>query len=445
MTRSIQRRDVLKVVGAAGVAGIAGCTTDEPEDDDGADDTNGMDDTGDEVEAPDAVMVVGFPQSGIQLFRDYYGEFADDHEDLQIIVPDGLIDDSLPGEVDNPMNNVTGTAPATDGPGAEFFAETYEDAYGRGPGVFNAQAYDAMAVAVLATVAAGEVSGPEIRDYIPAVANPGGEEFGPSDLEEALETVAAGDPVSYQGASSSVEFDENGDMRAVAYDVIEFQDGELNTVDTIEFEADDVDEPDMPDPVGTDDIETMVGVLLPETGDLGTLGEPIRDAALLAADQINDFGLDITVDTQVEDTQTDPQAGISGANALVNAGYGVVVGAAASNVTNQVAEQVFIPNSVPAISPSSTDPGITDLDDNGFIFRTCPSDALQGPVMADVALDQLGVSSSGTLFLNDDYGQALEGSYATAFQDNGGDLRNQVSFEPEQPSYSSQWAEVLDI
>jgi len=50
---------------------------------------------------------------------------------------------------------------------------------------------------------------------------------------------------------------------------------------------------------------------MPETGDLGSLGGPIRDGALLAAIQVNDADLNVTVNTRVEDTQTDPQAGIS--------------------------------------------------------------------------------------------------------------------------------------
>jgi len=37
-------------------------------------------------------MVVGFPESGIQLFRDFYSGFASDVPELDIIVPDGLID-----------------------------------------------------------------------------------------------------------------------------------------------------------------------------------------------------------------------------------------------------------------------------------------------------------------------------------------------------------------
>jgi len=46
------------------------------------------------------------------------------------------------------MNNVIGTAPSAGGPGAEFFTSAYEEEYDTAPGVFTAQAYDAMAVEI---------------------------------------------------------------------------------------------------------------------------------------------------------------------------------------------------------------------------------------------------------------------------------------------------------
>ncbi len=184
------------------------------------------------------------------------------------------------------------------------------------------------------------------------------------------------------------------------------------------------------------------GILMPETGDLGDLGSTIRDGARLVDRQLSGE-IDYEFDVATRDTQTDPQAGISEADDLVDEGYPAVVGPAASNVNLQVVESSFIPNEVVGISPSSTAPAVTDLDDNGFIFRTCPSDALQGQVMADVALENRGASTTSTLFLNDDYGQALEDEYVTAFEDGGGEVLDQVSFEPEQPSYSSELGEAL--
>lgn len=195
---------------------------------------------------------------------------------------------------------------------------------------------------------------------------------------------------------------------------------------------------------GDTSFEAKVGVLMPETGDLGSLGTLIRDGALLAATQINDAGGPVTVDTQVEDTQTDPQAGISGAEALVNAGYPGVVGPAASNVNLPVSQEVFIPNATVGMSPSSTAPAVTTLEDDDFIFRTAPSDTLQGPVLAQVATENLGASTSGVLFLNDAYGQALKDAYVGGFEERDGQVVNEVSFEPGQASYSSQWSEVLN-
>jgi len=173
---------------------------------------------------PDAVMVVGFPESGIQLFRDFYSGFASDVPELDIIVPDGLIDSDLPGEVDNDMNNVIGTAPSAGGPGAEFFTSAYGGGRHRAwrvhrAGVRRDGGRDPRRPPRART------NGEAIRDRVRTVANPGGEEFGPENLPEAVETVAAGDP-HYVGASSSVNFDANGDIATAAYDVQDFQDGD---------------------------------------------------------------------------------------------------------------------------------------------------------------------------------------------------------------------------
>jgi ABC-type branched-subunit amino acid transport system substrate-binding protein len=181
-----------------------------------------------------------------------------------------------------------------------------------------------------------------------------------------------------------------------------------------------------------------LGVLMPETGDLAELGQPIRDAALLPAKQLNDADLPVEFDTQVEDTQTNPTAGVSSAEALVNAGYPMVTGPASSGVNLQVTREVLIPSEVVGCSPSSTSPAVTDLEDNDYIFRTAPSDALQGQVLAQVARDRREASTAATLYVNNSYGQSLSESFAGAFEDNGGTVQTQVSFEKEQPSYTSR-------
>ncbi|MFH5801802.1 ABC transporter substrate-binding protein [Haladaptatus sp. CMAA 1911] len=186
--------------------------------------------------------------------------------------------------------------------------------------------------------------------------------------------------------------------------------------------------------------QIKVGVLQPVTGDLASVGQPIRDAALLPATQLNNENADFQIDAQAEDTQTDPQAGISAAQALVDSGYPSITGAASSEVTIQVAQNVLIPNQVVGCSPASTSPEVTQLQDNGFIWRTCPSDTVQGQVLAQVASDRANASSVAIMYVNNSYGQALANSFAQSFN---GNVPAQVAFEQAQSSYAAQLQEAM--
>ncbi|GAA0266575.1 hypothetical protein GCM10009000_098640 [Halobacterium noricense] len=184
---------------------------------------------------PDVVVVIGYPESGIQLFRDFYSDFD---TDVPILVTDGMRSASLPADVGNPLNNVTGTAPLAAGPGRDYFDEQYQAEYGEEPGVFTSQAFDATAVCLLANAAAGENSGAAIAQEMQNVANPGGEEVTPSTLAEGLEMAAEGTEIQYSGASSAVDFDENGDLKAATYEYFGFQEGGgIETLDEIQFSA----------------------------------------------------------------------------------------------------------------------------------------------------------------------------------------------------------------
>ncbi|MFC6835372.1 ABC transporter substrate-binding protein [Halomarina ordinaria] len=184
---------------------------------------------------PDLLLVIAYPESGIQLFRDFYSGFD---TDLPVLVTDGLRDGTLPTEVGNEMANVQGTAPSADGPGRDFFTQRWEEEYDGSPGVFTAQAYDATAVLLLAQAAAGEADGAAIAEQMQTVANPEGEEFTPDQLGDALEAAGAGDEINYQGASSSLEFDDNGDLQTAVYELFAFNpDGGIETVETIEFDG----------------------------------------------------------------------------------------------------------------------------------------------------------------------------------------------------------------
>lgn len=184
---------------------------------------------------PDILILVGFPESGRVILRDFYANYAAGSVD--IMVSNGFQDPSLPDDVGHPLDNVIGTAPLPAGPANDAFISQYTDAYGREPGVFNAHAYDATSVLMLASAAAGESDGTAIRDTIHTVANPGGTVIDPTNLAEGLQMAHAGEDIQYVGASSNAIFDDNGDMAAFTYEIWQFGAGSngITQVDTIEF------------------------------------------------------------------------------------------------------------------------------------------------------------------------------------------------------------------
>jgi len=186
---------------------------------------------------PDLLMIVGYPESGVQIFRDFYGDYSQDFCD--IVVPDGLQSGSLPGNVGNSMRNVWGTAPTSTGPGRETFDQLYQDEYDADPSEnpFTGQSFDAVAVLALANAAAGENSGEAIRDQMRPVANEGGEEVTPENLAEGLEMAANGTEINYQGAASAIQFDDAGDIAAATYQLYRYQEGGFEVIDNIEYSA----------------------------------------------------------------------------------------------------------------------------------------------------------------------------------------------------------------
>jgi ABC-type branched-subunit amino acid transport system substrate-binding protein len=432
MPRNVRRRRVLKGIGATGIAGVAGCIG-EPGGGDGGD-------------APDLLTVIGYPESGVQLFKDYYGEH--DADELPILVPDGLRDGELPSQVGHDMGNVTGTAPAAGGPNQEAFATMFEDVYGGSPGVFTAQTYDSVATLILANAAAGQNDGTSIRNQMRRIANPGGMAVGPGNFVDGVQAAAEGEDVDFKGASSSVNFNDAGDPASAAYDIWGYNaDDEATTAeDTQAFEGDNPDGsgPSADSGSGGFGREIQVGILLPETGDLSPVGQPMIDAGRLPVQQVNDSDIDLTVNAQIEDTQTNSEPGTSAANALVNAGVPAVCGSASSGVNVPVSKEVFIPNEVVGCSPSSTALSVTNLEDDDYIFRTAPSDLLQGRVMAKVAAERLDAGTLTTLYVNNDYGQQLSERLTSLFEDtHDGTVQKQVAFNKAEDSYSDVISDAM--
>lgn len=184
-----------------------------------------------------------------------------------------------------------------------------------------------------------------------------------------------------------------------------------------------------------------VGTALPITGGLAAYGQDARNGTLLAQKIINEQGglLDgMELELVNVDTQTQAQVGVDAAQRLVNiTGVQAMVGPMSSGVTVPIVESVTGPNQVVQISPSATTPVLTTVEDDGYFFRTAPSDALQGVVAGDFAFDQ-GFESIAIMYVNNDYGQGLNDAVIDQFEARGGEVTASIAFEPDQVSYRSE-------
>ncbi len=162
--------------------------------------------------------------------------------------------------------------------------------------------------------------------------------------------------------------------------------------------------------------DIKVGTLMAQTGPLKEYGPPIKDGVVLAGKQMAAAGFEI--EFFHEDSETMPIPATNAAKKLVDINKVVaIVGALSSGVTLAVAESVTIPNEVILISPASTNPLMTVLPaDEGkdFLFRTCPSDALQGVVAAKLAASYNKTVS--ILYVNNAYGQGLSEVFKESFE-----------------------------
>jgi ABC-type branched-subunit amino acid transport system substrate-binding protein len=180
--------------------------------------------------------------------------------------------------------------------------------------------------------------------------------------------------------------------------------------------------------------ELRIGVLVPITGDLAPFGGPGAKAAQLAADQVKaatgDSGLELRL--VQENTRTDPQHAQAAAGTLIeNDGVSALVGPWASSEVIPTAENVSVAAAVPLVSPSATSPAITGLDDDDLVFRTAPSDVLQGRVLAHLVADRLGPHATVVTANRDDaYGVGLVGEFTRAWEAGGGRVLRNVAYDP---------------
>lgn len=183
--------------------------------------------------------------------------------------------------------------------------------------------------------------------------------------------------------------------------------------------------------------KVQIGAVLSTTGDLSNIGAEQLDAANLAVAEINAAGgvLDSDLEMVQRDDGTDSAKGKTAAQALVDLKVVAAVGAVGSAITLSAAS-VTAPAKIPLVSASSTSPLLTTATDDGYLFRTCPSDASQGKLLAKRAKAK-GFTKMAVVYIPGAYGKGLADTFAATFTAGGGTITYNQEYTEGQSSYNT--------
>ncbi|MDN2568180.1 ABC transporter substrate-binding protein [Aquibium sp. A9E412] len=187
--------------------------------------------------------------------------------------------------------------------------------------------------------------------------------------------------------------------------------------------------------------DVKIGFLGGFTGPIESLVPPIFNGAELAVTHVNEQGGILDGELQLvqgDTTCADTTAAAGAADRMVNSeNVTALVGPLCSGATIAAANTAAIPGGVMLISPAATSPALTELEDNDLVFRTTPSDAYQGEMLAKTLRGD-GVESIAISYVNNDYGKGFADALASAFEAQGGTVAANEAHEDGKADYRAE-------
>jgi branched-chain amino acid transport system substrate-binding protein len=163
-----------------------------------------------------------------------------------------------------------------------------------------------------------------------------------------------------------------------------------------------------------------IGVAGPHSGDLASYGLPSVNAAKIVADKINAQGgiNGMKIELLVEDTVCKPEVATNTATKLISDGAQLVLGGICSGST-KAALPIYNDAGILVMSPSATNPALTQSGDYPNFFRTIAPDDAQAQLDVDFALNNLGYTKIAVVHDKGDYGKGFA-EFAKKFLEESG-------------------------
>ncbi len=168
--------------------------------------------------------------------------------------------------------------------------------------------------------------------------------------------------------------------------------------------------------------EIKVGFVGPLTGDYANYGTLCKQSVEMAIEEINAKGgiSGKQIKLYAEDSEGDSQKALAATEKLSSSDkVCAIIGPILTGETFSVAERVQ-QEGIVIITPSASHKDITAIGD--YVWRTTPSDGLQGEVAGKYWSQVLGYKKLAVLYAKNDYSQGLYESMAESFEEEGGEI-----------------------
>tara|TARA_R110002020_G_scaffold14227_7_gene50488 strand:+ start:3082 stop:4287 length:1206 start_codon:yes stop_codon:yes gene_type:complete len=198
-------------------------------------------------------------------------------------------------------------------------------------------------------------------------------------------------------------------------------------------------------PAIAQDTGATIGFIGGFTGPIESLTPPIFAGAELVVSQVNEQGgiLGGELSLLSADGACDATAAAAAADRLINSDNVVgIVGALCTGETIGAFNGSGLSGGVVFISPASSAPALTTLEDNDLVYRTTPSDALQGVKLANLLLAK-GLTDIAITYVNNDYGKGFADALSAAYTAGGGTIAANVAHEEGKADYRAELGNLV--
>ena len=189
-----------------------------------------------------------------------------------------------------------------------------------------------------------------------------------------------------------------------------------------------------------------VGVYGDLTGPTSSFGQSTKNGIQLAVDEINAAGgvAGKKLELVVEDDQGRPEQAKTVVSKLINQDKVQALLGEVASTNSLAAAPVAQEAKIPMITPSSTNPKVTEV--GNYIFRVCFIDPFQGSVMAKFAANTLNAKTAAILGdVNSDYSKGLTDVFEQEFTKLGGKVVTKEAYTQQDPDFKGQLTKIRNL